>query len=106
MTVKGAVLVPLGIGIMGDAMNRVTPTGAVPIHPADNATVELNPSTETTATVAEPLPPCVNTTLDVDVSEKSGEVDVEVVLLVVVWLVNEKVAETKSLLGLPIAVMV
>jgi hypothetical protein len=45
-------------------------------------------------------------TFEVDVSEKSGKVDVELVLLVVVWFVNEKVAETKSLLGLPIAVTV
>jgi hypothetical protein len=106
MIVKGAVAVPLGIGVTGDVMNRVASAGAVPTHPADTVTVELNPFMEPTVTVAEPLSPCVNMTFEVDVSEKSGKVDVELVLLVVVWLVNEKVAETKSLLGLPIAVTV
>ncbi len=38
---------------------------------------ELNPFMEPTVTVAEPLPPCVNMTFGVDVSEKSGKVDVE-----------------------------
>jgi hypothetical protein len=106
MIVKGAVAVPLGIGVIGDVMNRVAPAGAVPTHAADNVTAELNPFMEPRVTVAEPLPSCVAMTFEVDVSEKSGKVDVELVLLVVVWLVNEKVAETKSLLGLPIAVTV
>jgi hypothetical protein len=83
-------------------MNRVAPAGAAPTHAADNVTAELNPFMEPTVTVAEPLPPCVNMTFEVDVSEKSGKVDV----VLVVWAVNEKVAETKSLLGLPVAVMV
>jgi hypothetical protein len=108
--VKGAVPVPLGIGVIGDAMDRLTPTGAVPIHDADNVTAELNPFMETTVTVAEPLPPCVNTIVKVDVSEKVGIAVVELVLfvvvVVVVWLVNEKVAETESPLGVPIAMTV
>jgi hypothetical protein len=92
-------------------MNRLTPAGAVPIHDADNVTGELNPFMETTVTVAEPLPPCVNTILEIEVSEKSGKVAVElVVVAVVVWLVNGaltvKVAETESPLGLPVAVTV
>jgi hypothetical protein len=104
--VKGAVPVPFAIGVIGDAMNRLTPTGAVPTHDADNVTAALNPCMEPTVTVAEPLPPCVNMTFEIDVSEKSGKAAVELVLLVVVWLVNEKVAETESPLGLPIAVTV
>jgi hypothetical protein len=104
--VKGAVAVPLGIGVTGDPMNRVAPAGAVPTHDADNVTAELNPSMDPTVTVAKLLPPCVNMTLEVDVSEKSGNVAVELVLLVVVWLVTEKVAEAESPLGLPIAVTV
>jgi hypothetical protein len=84
MIVKGAVAVPLGIGVTGDAINRVTPVGAVPAHPADTATAEPNPFMEPTVTVAEPLPPCVNMTFEVDLSEKSGKVAVELVLLVVV----------------------
>jgi hypothetical protein len=103
--VKGAVAVALGIGVTGEVTNRVAPAGAVPTHDADNVTAELNPSMEPTVTVAEPLSPCVNMTFEVDVSEKSCEVAVELVL-VVVWLVNEKVAVAKSLPGLPIAVMV
>ena len=67
MIVKGAVPVPLTIGVIGDAMDRLTPAGAVPIHDADNVTAELNPFVETTVTVAEPLPPCVNMILEVDV---------------------------------------
>jgi len=105
MIVKGAVPVPLGTGVIGDVMNRVTPAGAVPTHAADNVTVELNPFIDPTVTIAEPLPPCVNMTFEVDVSEKSGKVAVELVVAVVVWLVNEKAAETESPLGLPIAVI-
>jgi hypothetical protein len=108
--VKGAVPVPLVTGVIGDAMNRLTPTGAVPIHDADNVTAELNPFMETTVTVAEPLPPCVNTTFEVEASEKPGKETVELVLFVVVevvvWLVNEKVAEAESPPGVPIAVTV
>jgi len=106
--VKGAVPVPLGKGVIGDAMDRVTPAGAVPIHDGDNVTAELNSFMETTVTVAEPLPPWVNVIAEVEVSEKSGMADVELVLfvvvVVVVWLVNEKAAETESPLGLLIAV--
>jgi len=104
--VKGVVAVPLGIGVTGDPMNSVAPAGAVPTQDADNVTAELNPSMDPTVTVAKLLPPCVNMTLEVDVSEKSGNVAVELVLLVVVWLVTEKVAEAESPLGLPIAVTV
>jgi len=96
----------LDMGVIGDVMNRVAPAGAVPTHAADNVTAELNPFMEPTVIVAEPLPPCVNMTFEVDASEKSGTVAVELVLLVVVWLVNVKVAVAKSLLGLPVAVMV
>ena len=96
----------MGIGVIGDPMNRVAPAGAVPTHDADNVTAELNPSMDPTVTVAKPLPPCVNMTLEVDVSEKSGKVAVELVLLVVVWPVTENVAETESPVGLPIAVTV
>jgi hypothetical protein len=47
-----------------------------------------------TVTVAEPLPPWVNVILGVDVSEKSGRVAVELlVVAAVVWL-TEKAAET------------
>ena len=102
--------VPSGIRVIGDAMNRLTPTGAVPIHDADNVTAAPNPLMEVTVTVAELLPPCVNMTLDVDVSEKSGIAAVELVLLVDVWMINgtltEKVAEAESPLGVPIAVTV
>jgi hypothetical protein len=62
-----------------------------------------------TVTVPEPLPPCVNAILGVDVSEKSDKAAVELALLevvaVVVWL-TEKVAEALSPLGLPVAVTV
>ena len=84
MIVKGAVAVPLGMGVTGDATNRVTPAGTVPAHPAETATAELNPFMEPTVTVAEPLPPCVSMTFEVDLSEKSGKVAVELVLLVIV----------------------
>ena len=57
-------------------------------------TVELNPFMDRTVTVAEPLPPWVNVILGVDVSEKSGRVAVELlVVAAVVWL-TEKAAET------------
>jgi hypothetical protein len=108
--VKGTVPVPLGRRVIGDTMKRLTPTGGVPIHDADNVTVALNPLTERAVTVAEPLPPWVNMMLGVEVSEKSGVGAVELVVLVDVWLVNgavtEKVAEVESPLGLPIAVTV
>ena len=108
--VKGSVPVPFAIGVIGDAMNRLTPTGAVPIHDADNVTAELSPFMETTVTAAEPLPPCVNTIVEVEASEKPGKAVVELVLfvvvVVVVWLVNEKVAEAESPLGVPIAATV
>jgi hypothetical protein len=102
------------MGVIGDVMNRLTPAGAVPTHEADNVTGELNPFMETTVIVAEPLPPCVNMILEIEVSEKSATAVVELVLFVVVavvvWLVNGtvtvKVAETESPLGLPVAVTV
>jgi hypothetical protein len=92
--VKGAVPVALGVGVIGDVMNRLTPAGAVPNHDADNVTGELKPFMETTVTVAEPLPPCVNTILEIEVSEKSCKVELTV-----------KLAETDPL-GLPVAVTV
>ena len=95
----------MGIGVTGDPMNMVAPAGAVPTQDADNVTAELNPSMDPTVIVAKLLPPCVNMTFGGEVSEKSGEVAVELVVDVV-WLVNEKVAVPKSLPGLPIAVMV
>jgi hypothetical protein len=105
--VNGAVPVPVDIGVIGDAMNRLTPAGGVPIQDADNAMAELNPFMETTVTVAEPLPPCVNMILEVDVREKSGKAAVELVLFDVVdGTLTEKVAGTDSPLGIPIAVTV
>jgi hypothetical protein len=72
MTVNVAVPFSLGIGVIGDAMRRLTPLGGVPTHEADNVTVAPNPFMEPTSTVAEPLPLCVITTFELDVSEKSG----------------------------------
>ena len=107
-TVKAAVPVLSGIRVIGDAMNRLTPTGAVPTHDADNVIAAPNPFMEFTVRVAELLPPCVTTTFEVDVSEKSGKATVELVLLVVVCMISgtatDNVAETTSSLGLPIAV--
>jgi hypothetical protein len=96
------------MGVTREVMTRLMPTGAVPTHDADNATDELNPSREPTITVAEPLPPCAKMTFELDLSQKSCNPTVELVLVVVVWLMNgtetEKVTEATSSLGLPIAV--
>ena len=108
MIVRDAVPVSLGIGVTGDAMIRLMPTGGVPSHDADNATGEVNPSMEPTITVVEPLSPCVNMAFEVEVRKKSGKPTRELVLVVVVWLLNgtvtEKFTDATSSLGLPIAV--
>jgi hypothetical protein len=102
------VPVPLAIRVIGDTIDRFAPRGAVPIQDEDNATVPPNPLMDLTVTVAEPLPPSVTLTFDAEVSEKSGEATVELVLLVVVCVLNgtvtENVAEITSSLGFPIAV--
>lgn len=89
----------------------LTLAGGVPIHDADNRIWELNPPMELTVMLAELLPPCASVIVeDDDVSEKSGNAAVDVVLFVVVelvvWLVNVKVAEAVAPLGLAIAVTV
>lgn len=111
VTVKGARPIPPEVGVIGDVRVRLTPAGAVPTHDADSVTAELNPFMENTVTVPEPLPPCVNAIVEVDVSEKSGKAVVELVMFVVVAVVvngtlTVNVTETESMLGLPIAVTV
>jgi hypothetical protein len=98
----------LATRVIGDAIKRFTSTGAVPIQDEDNATLRPNPLMDLTVIVAEPLPPSVTLIFDGEVSEKSGEATVELVLLVVVCVLNgavtENVAEIASSLGFPIAV--
>jgi hypothetical protein len=106
--VKAVVPVPLATRVIGDSINRFTPRGVVPIQDEDNTTVPPNPLMDLTVTVAEPLPPSVTLTFDGEVSEKSGEATVELVLLVVVCILNgtvtENVVDIASSLGFPIAV--
>ena len=71
LMVRRAVLVSLGIGVIGDAICRVTPTGGIPPHDGDNVTGDMNPSREITTTVVDVLWPCVNVRLDADSSVKS-----------------------------------
>ena len=55
--VSESVIVRLGAGVTGDTKVKLTPSGAVPTHEADNVTFELNPFRERTLIVAAPLPP-------------------------------------------------
>ena len=57
VTVNGTPTVPFGRGVIGDVMDRLTPCGVYPIHDVTNVTVPLNPFTEITVTIADPLPP-------------------------------------------------
>jgi hypothetical protein len=55
--VDGRATTPFGDGVIGDAIDRFTPSGADPTHDADNMTIALNPFMERTLTVADPLSP-------------------------------------------------
>jgi len=52
-----ALAVSLGAGVTGDSRVRLTSSGAVPTHEADNVTFELNPFSEVTLIAVAPLPP-------------------------------------------------
>ena len=53
LTVRRAVPVSLGIGVMGDAICKVAPAGEVPLQDGDNVTGDVNPSREITSTVID-----------------------------------------------------
>ena len=55
LTVRRAVPVSLGIGVMGDAICKVAPAGEAPLHDGANVTGDVNPSTEITTTVVDAL---------------------------------------------------
>lgn len=76
-------------GTTGDVTVAETPAGAAPTQEADNNTGELNPLSDTTTMVAEPLaPPGVIEIEDVDdVMAKSAMGVVEVVMLLVVVII-------------------
>jgi hypothetical protein len=77
--VKGALAGLPGRGVTGEATDKVSPDGAVPSHDVDNVTAELKPFKEFTVIVVDPIPPCVNETVEVEEAiEKSARAEVVV----------------------------
>ena len=56
VNVNGDVAMPAGGGVIGLGSENETSAGAEPTHDPESATAELNPLTEVTVIVAEPLP--------------------------------------------------
>lgn len=53
----GELPAPPGGGVIGDGKSNETPAGALPTHEAVNVTGELNPSSDVTIIVVDPLSP-------------------------------------------------